>query len=60
MKKMKMTERTIKRIVIHYSDDSTETIGDEEAPSEQPRDYSLDDMIDRVKKSGDWWFNFWK
>lgn len=55
-----MTERTIKRIVIHYSDDSTETIGDEEAPSEQPRDYSLDDMIDRVKKSGDWWFNFWK
>lgn len=46
-----MEEVTIKKVVIHYSDGSTETIGEQEEHANepvQPHDYSSDDFFNQM------------
>lgn len=58
-----MEEVTIRKVVIHYSDGSTETIGEQEERVDepiQPADYSADDFSNRMWNSSNWnpmkWF----
>jgi len=58
-----MEEVTIKKVVIHYSDGSTETIGEQEEHVDgciQPRDYSSDDFFNQMWNQSSWnpmkWF----
>lgn len=55
-----MEEVTIKKVVIHYSDGSTETIGEQEDVFVQPRDYSSDDFFNQMWNQSSWnpmkWF----
>ena len=58
-----MEEVTIKKVVIHYSDGSTETIGEQEVQVDepfQPADYSADDFSNRMWNQNSWnpmkWF----
>ena len=58
-----MEEVTIKKVVIHYSDGSTETIGEQEQQADepiQPADYSSDDFFNQMWNSSNWnpmkWF----
>ena len=57
---MKMEEVTIKKVVIHYSDGSTETIGEQEDEFVQPQDYSSDDFFNQMWNQNSWnpmkWF----
>lgn len=45
---------TIKKVVIHYSDGSTETIGEQDEPM-QPLDYSSDDFFSNIWNPKKWW-----
>lgn len=58
MKRMKkMEEVTIRKVVIHYSDGSTETIGEQEIVVDepiQPRDYSSDDFFSQMWNQNSW------
>lgn len=58
-----MEEVTIKKVVIHYSDGSTETIGEQEEQVEeqwQPVDYSPNDFFNQMWNQSSWnpmkWF----
>ena len=58
-----MEEVTIKKVVIHYSDGSTETIGEQEELVDepiQPADYSADDFFNQMWNQNSWnpmkWF----
>ena len=58
-----MEEVTIKKVVIHYSDGSTETIGEQEVQVDeliQPADYSADDFSNQMRNQNSWnpmkWF----
>lgn len=58
-----MEEVTIKKVVIHYSDGSTETIGEQEELVDeliQPADYSADDFSNQMWNQNSWnpmkWF----
>ena len=58
-----MEEVTIKKVVIHYSDGSTETIGEQEVQVDeliQPADYSADDFSNQMWNQNSWnpmkWF----
>ena len=58
-----MEEVTIKKVVIHYSDGSTETIGEQEELVDeltQPVDYSTNDFFNQTWNSSNWnpmkWF----
>ena len=58
-----MEEVTIKKVVIHYSDGSTETIGEQEEQVDeliQPADYSADDFSNQMWNQNSWnpmkWF----
>lgn len=58
-----MEEVTIRKVVIHYSDGSTETIGEQEEQVDepiQPADYSSDDFFNQMWNSSNWnpmkWF----
>ena len=58
-----MEEVTIKKVVIHYSDGSTETIGEQEELVDeptQPADYSSDDFFNQMWNQNSWnpmkWF----
>ena len=58
-----MEEVTIKKVVIHYSDGSTETIGEQEELVDeliQPADYSVDDFSNQMWNQNSWnpmkWF----
>ena len=58
-----MEEVTIKKVVIHYSDGSTETIGKQEELVDeliQPADYSADDFSNQMWNQNSWnpmkWF----
>ena len=60
---MKMEEVTIKKVVIHYSDGSTETIGEQEELVDeliQSADYSADDFSNQMWNQNSWnpmkWF----
>lgn len=52
-----MEEVTIKKVVIHYSDGSTETIGEQEELVDkliQPADYSADDFFNQTWNQNSW------
>ena len=52
-----MEEVTIKKVVIHYSDGSTETIGEQEELVDeliQPADYSADDFSNQMWNQNSW------
>ena len=58
-----MEEVTIKKVVIHYSDGSTETIGEQEEQVDelsQPVDYSTNDFFNQMWNQNSWnptkWF----
>ena len=58
-----MEEVTIKKVVIHYSDGSTETLGEQEEQVDeliQPADYSADDFSNQMWNQNSWnpmkWF----
>lgn len=58
-----MEEVTIKKVVIHYSDGSTETIGEQEELVDeliQSADYSADDFSNQMWNQNSWnpmkWF----
>jgi len=58
-----MEEVTIRKVVIHYSDGSTETIGEQEEHANepvQPHDYSSDDFFNQMWNQNSWnpmkWF----
>ena len=58
-----MEEVTIRKVVIHYSDGSTETIGEQEECVDeriQPQDYSSDDFFSQMWNQNSWnpmkWF----
>ena len=57
-----MEEVTIKKVVIHYSDGSTETIGEQDEQVDervQPRDYSSDDFFNQMWNSSNWNQSSW-
>ena len=57
-----MEEVTIKKVVIHYSDGSTETIGEQEELVDeltQPVDYSTNDFFNQTLNSSNWNQCFW-
>ena len=57
-----MEEVTIKKVVIHYSDGSTETLGEQEEQVDeliQPADYSADDFSNRMWNSSNWNQSSW-
>lgn len=52
-----MEEVTIRKVVIHYSDGSTETIDKQEEHVDgriQPRDYSSDDFFNQMWNHNSW------
>ena len=58
-----MEEVTIRKVVIHYSDGSTETIGEQEEQVDepiQPAEYSSDDFFNQMWNQNSWnpmkWF----
>ena len=58
-----MEEVTIRKVVIHYSDGSTETLGEQEEQVDeliQPADYSADDFSNQMWNQNSWnpmkWF----
>ena len=57
-----MEEVTIKKVVIHYSDGSIETLGEQEVQVDepfQPADYSADDFSNRMWNSSNWNQSSW-